>query len=85
MEALRDTVLRILTPRLETLGLDPREIRDDTGLIELGLVDSFGFLDLLLEVESETGLEVDLSDLDPGEFTSLGGLVRCLCGPGGKP
>jgi acyl carrier protein len=53
---------------------DP-EIGEDTDLMASGLLDSFAFIDLLLFVESQIGVKVDLTDVDPGEFT----LVKGLC------
>jgi len=53
---------------------DP-EITEDTDLMAAGLLDSFAFIDLMLFVESQSGAKVDLSDVDPSEFT----VVRGLC------
>lgn len=51
---------------------------DDLNLPESGLLDSYGFIQLLTDVEEAFGVEVDFGELDPQEFTTLGGLVRCL-------
>jgi acyl carrier protein len=51
------------------------EIAIDTELLGTGILDSFGFLDLIMHIESKTGLQVDLADADPGEFA----VVRGLC------
>ena len=75
---LRRTVLDILSPKLALLGMGADEIDGDVSMIELGIVDSFGFLELILAVERETGIQADLADLDPEEFTSIDGLVRYL-------
>ena len=50
------------------------EIAGDTELLGTGILDSFGFLDLIMHIESKTGLQVDLADADPGEFAVVGGL-----------
>lgn len=50
------------------------EISADTELLESGILDSFGFLDLILHVESKTGLQIDLADADPSEFAIVRGL-----------
>jgi acyl carrier protein len=52
------------------------EISDDTDLLSSGLVDSFGFVELILYVESIDGCRVDLTDADPSEFTVIKGLCR---------
>lgn len=51
------------------------EIGVDTELLGTGILDSFGFLDLIMHIESKTGLQVDLAEADPGEFA----VVRGLC------
>ena len=53
---------------------DP-EINENTDLLAAGLLDSFGFVDLLLFLEQETGAKVDLTEVDPSEFT----VVKSLC------
>jgi len=52
------------------------EITEDTDLMASGLLDSFGFIDLLVFVESQTGIKVNLADVDPGEFTVIRGLCN---------
>jgi acyl carrier protein len=51
------------------------DISADTELLGSGLLDSFGFLDLIMHIESKTGFQIDLADADPGEFA----VVRGLC------
>jgi acyl carrier protein len=53
---------------------DP-EINENTDLMAAGLLDSFGFVDLLLFLEGQTGTKVDLTEVDPSEFT----VVKSLC------
>ena len=54
------------------------EVREDMDLIASGVLDSIGFIELLVYVESITGNKIDLSDLDPDEFTSIKGLSRSI-------
>ena len=51
------------------------EISADTELLGTGILDSFGFIDLIVHIESKTGLHIDLADADPAEFS----FVRGLC------
>lgn len=51
------------------------EITGDTELLGTGILDSFGFLDLIVHIESKAGLQIDLADADPSEFS----IVRGLC------
>lgn len=52
------------------------EITEDTNIISTGLLDSFGFIELILYLENRIGCEIDLSDVDPGDFTVVKGLCK---------
>jgi D-alanine--poly(phosphoribitol) ligase subunit 2 len=52
------------------------EINEDTDLFKSGAIDSFGLVDLIVYIESETGCVVKLADTDPGEFSLVRGLCR---------
>ena len=44
----------------------------DTDLLATGLLDSLGFVDLLLELERRFGVRVALDRLEPDDFRSVG-------------
>jgi acyl carrier protein len=52
--------------------VDPTALGDDTSLMEEGIVDSTGMLDLILFIEREFGLTVDDSALVPQNLDSIG-------------
>ena len=52
------------------------ELVEDADLMATGVLDSMGFIELLAYLESITGVRIDLSDLDPKDFTSIKGLSR---------
>jgi acyl carrier protein len=52
------------------------EISQSTNLLESGALDSFGFVELLLFIEDLCGSNIDLQDVDPGDFTVVGNLCR---------
>lgn len=52
------------------------EISADTELLGTGILDSFGFLDLIVHIESQTGFQIDLAEADPAEFAIVRGLCR---------
>lgn len=52
------------------------QVSKDTDLIASGILDSMGFIELLLFVESIIGRKIDLGELDPTEFTTIRGLSR---------
>jgi len=77
MIEMREFVLSCLRERLELLGMDPGEINDDISLTGAGLIDSMGFVELVGSFEDNFDYEIDLDEYDPGEFTTLGGFLRC--------
>lgn len=50
----------------------------DGDLFGSGALDSMGFAELLVHIESVVGKKVDLIDLDPNEFSSVNGLSKSL-------
>lgn len=66
-----------LQDKFARLGINKEDIDEEFSLIDSGLVDSMGFLDLLAAVEEHFSTELDFEDLDPSEFTTFLGFVRC--------
>ncbi len=59
-------------------GLDPGALRDDTPLLDNGLLSSLQVMDLLLFVESLRGAPVAPAALRPGTFRDLASIRRLL-------
>jgi acyl carrier protein len=57
-------------------GLD-----DEFNIVDSGVLDSIGFIDLITSIEDQFDLEIDLSEADPDEFTTLAGLVDVCTSP----
>jgi acyl carrier protein len=57
-------------------GLAPPELTDSANLLELGLLDSLGFIGLIMAIETRFSLSLDLAGGDPARFTTLQGLVE---------
>jgi acyl carrier protein len=57
-------------------GSTRTEISENTNLLESGLLDSFGFVDLILFIENSTQKKLDLIDVDPEEFALVGNLCH---------
>ena len=58
------------------------EIGPTTPLLQEGLLDSLGLVDLLAFLEKTTGNEIDLFELDEDEIMTLEGLCRTATGAG---
>ena len=53
-----------------------RQVADDTSLLETGIVDSIGVLEVVAFVEQSFAITVSDDDLVPENFGSIGGIVR---------
>lgn len=68
--------------------LDGDHVEDDLNLFAAGLVDSLGFVELIGELEQRLGIEIDLGELDPAHFGTVGPLSRYIvenCGKALRP
>ncbi|MGH2517278.1 MAG: acyl carrier protein [Ktedonobacterales bacterium] len=55
---------------------DVSQIGDDDSLLERGIVDATGVLELVLFAEETYGIRVDAADLAPENFDSIGSLTE---------
>lgn len=70
---VKDNARRLIGEEAEALEID-----ENVNLVGSGLIDSLGFMNLLMKVEDHFDLEVDLDDRDPADFTTLNGLVATV-------
>ena len=54
------------------------EATDDLSLTDSGLIDSFGLLDLLNEMESKFAVRVDMDAVDLENLTTFGGMATAV-------
>ena len=73
---LRALVQEKLATRSQRLGLDRSAFGEDLDLVRSGLIDSLGFVDLITELETVVGRQVDLEKaFDRSGATTLGGVL----------
>lgn len=70
--AVRTFVVDALSEQLAEAGLEPAGVPDDLDLLDAGVIDSFGILELIGEVEERFAIEIDFDELDPEGMTVLG-------------
>ena len=65
---------------------EAEDLADDFDILGAGLIDSIGFLGLMLVMQESFGQEIDFDTLDPEEMTLVGPLCRfvaeqanCVC------
>jgi acyl carrier protein len=71
---IQATLRRLLEPKLKDLGLTNAEVPANESLLRSGILDSFAWMELLTQAESELGAELDLNELPVEELTSIQGL-----------
>ena len=64
-------IVSLVRERLLASGFDLRHIPDDFDLRGHGVIDSLGFIQLLLALETLFGQPMDLADLAPEQLTNL--------------
>jgi len=80
----KERIQRVLNSRIKQAcdknGLDYTKYQDnpDLDLLESGMFDSLGFLELITSLENELNIEIDLSEYDPAEFILYHRLVRII-------
>ena len=65
----------------ERNGSPPTPMADERDLFEDGLLDSFGFVELLMHLSEQSGVELDLNEVDPSELTTVGALLTHFAAP----
>lgn len=73
--AVRQFVLETLKAFNRGKSNELAAVDDSCNLVQSGLVDSLGFLELVAAVETKFGVKFDFSAADPAEFTTLEGFV----------
>jgi acyl carrier protein len=77
-DEVRRVVLDGLAEPLARLGLRPEQVPDDFDLLTSGLIDSFGLLELIGDVEERFDLKIDFERLDPEGLTVIGTFSRYI-------
>jgi acyl carrier protein len=54
------------------------EVRDDTDLFDTGLIDSYGFIELVKFLEQTYGIGLSVDDLASPEMATLQGITRLV-------
>ncbi len=68
-----------LDNKLNRSGIEKSELKDDFDLVKSGLLDSMSFVDLVVDIEKQFGLEIDFDTaFQQAGFTTLSGLVHII-------
>ncbi len=78
VDQLRERFKRFIADTF-LLGDDPDALKVDESLLEQGVIDSTGVIELVHYVEQEFGFDVPDADVVPSNFGSISGLVAYVC------
>lgn len=71
---LYEIVLDVIEPQLSGVGFDRKTIKPDTNLMDI--LDSFGVLDAIMEIEERAGVSADLAQMDFATAMTVSGLAK---------
>ncbi|HEY0979114.1 MAG TPA: acyl carrier protein [Flavobacteriales bacterium] len=73
---LHGLLIERVAPRSVRLGLSAKDMTEDLDLVRTGLLDSLGFVDLITELETAVGHQVELEQaFDRPGATTVGGVL----------
>jgi len=73
----QEKIIEIILEKLEGESL-PENFDSGKSLLEQGIFDSLSFLEFMVDLESTFDVELDFSELDPSEFTSVENLAKLI-------
>jgi acyl carrier protein len=68
---VRALILEACGPTLADFGIDPAGAPGDLDLRGSGMIDSLGFVEIIVALEEQLGIEIDLEEMDPEQITVL--------------
>jgi acyl carrier protein len=68
---VRGLILEACGPALADFGIDAANAPGDLDLRGSGMIDSLGFVEIIVAVEERLGIEIDLEAMDPEQITVL--------------
>ncbi len=75
MEEIKQKVREFILAELQSRVGDLQGKNMEENFVESGVIDSFGFLELLMSIEQKFNTQINFAELDPSEFTNLEGLT----------
>ncbi len=82
-EAIRQFIGTRFAEQLAGMGIDPARVPDDFDLMERGIIDSLGLIELIADVDSTFGIAVDFEEMDPEQLTVIGPFCVYVADRGG--
>jgi acyl carrier protein len=77
---VRGLILEACGPALADFGITAADAPGDLDLRGSGMVDSLGFVEVIVGLEEKLDLELDLEEMDPEQITVLDPLATYVAG-----
>ncbi len=77
-EKVREFLISRYGQSISGAGANPAELPDAFDFLLSGVIDSFGILEMIEEIENQFQIQLDLTNLSADEFTMLGPLSRFI-------
>lgn len=77
---VRALILEACGPAVADFGITPENAPADLDLRGSGMIDSLGFVEVIVELEEKLEVELDLEDMDPEQITVLDPLASYIVG-----
>lgn len=75
---IKNKIIELLKPKLEENEISENDLDTKESLLDQGVLDSMSFLEFTTNVETTFDIELDFSELDPSEFTSIDNLIALI-------
>lgn len=75
---VRGFLLRFLDEKLANKGYPSEEVKDDFDLLIRGVIDSLGFLEMLVALQEEFEVDLDFDEIDPEKLSIVGPLCQYI-------
>lgn len=75
-DEVREFIIGRYAEALESAGRE--DVDDDLDLMNEGIIDSFGVIELITAVEQRFGIELDMSGIDPEKLTVIAPLSEYI-------
>jgi|SRR6476469_1714922 len=75
---VRALILEACGPALADFGIRASDAPGDLDLRGSGMIDSLGFVEVIVELEEKLDLELDLEEMDPEQITVLDPLATYI-------
>jgi acyl carrier protein len=77
-DSIRKVIIDKAAKKARLKKIDDGILEEDFSLTGSGLFDSMDIWDLITDIEGKLDIEVDLSDFEPHEFSTVSGFVDCV-------